>query len=77
MSNINGKSYSSWKEYIDAVKNDPNSDTIVWDIQNIEYMNGNRIVNGTGKCTYKGKTYEGEIEYDEEGHVYVGGEFVK
>lgn len=75
--NINGKSFSSIKDYAEALKNDPNSECMVWDIQNAESINGNRVVNGTGKCTYKGKVYEGKIEYDEDGHVYVGGELVK
>lgn len=74
---INGKSYSSFKEWAEEVKNDPNSDTLIWERIDCEMMNGTRIVNGYGKCIYRGKTYEGKITYDADGHVYVGGEFVK
>ena len=75
--NINGKSYSSFKEWAEEMKNDPNNETLIWEYMNCETMIGQRAVNGTGKCTYRGKTYEGKIEYDADGHVYVGGEFVK
>lgn len=81
--NVNGKTYNSVKEYADAEKNNPNSTTIVWDYQeydNCVFVNGRMIhpdgSYGTGKCHYKGKTYEGKIEY-KDNKLYVGGEFVK
>ena len=42
-------------------------------------INGKHVLQGKqgrGKCTYKGKTYEGEVEYIGN-KLYVGGKYVK
>lgn len=55
---------------------------LAWDYQecqNIVFVNGKQVLQGKqghGKCTYKGKTYEGEVEYIDN-KLYVGGKYVK
>lgn len=80
---VNGKTYNSVKEWAEAERNNPESTTIVWDRQEYTgcvFKNGRMIhpdgSYGTGRCHYKGKTYEGKIEY-RGNKLYVGGEFVK
>lgn len=77
-----GHSFDSFDELSEFLKNDPNSDVLVWDYQecqNIVFVNGKQVLQGKqghGKCTYKGKTYEGEVEYIDN-KLYVGGKYVK
>lgn len=43
------------------------------------FVNGKQVLQGKqghGKCTYKDKTYEGEVEYIDN-KLYVGGKYVK
>lgn len=85
--NINGKSFDNMEEMSREMFNDaatnPECDTLVWAYQ--DYVGctfvGGRIIypdgsHGKGKCAYKGKIYEGVIEY-KDNKLYVGGEFVK
>ena len=85
--NINGKSFDNVEEMSREMFNDattnPECDTLVWAYQ--DYVGcafvGDRMVypdgtHGKGKCAYRGKTYEGTIEY-KGNKLYVGGEFVK
>ena len=77
-----GHCFGSFEELSEFVKNDPTSDVLVWDYQerqNLVITNGKLVPNGKqgrGKCTYKGKTYEGEVEYIDN-KLYVGGRYVK
>lgn len=85
--NYKGKTYTDVKEFgrvmFEECANDPNNTNLVWeyqDIKNVTFVNGKMIQpegkQGRGKCAYRGKVYEGEIEY-KENKLYVGGEFVK
>lgn len=77
-----GHSFDSFEELSGFLKNDPNSAVLVWDYQerqNMVFVNGKQVLQGKqgyGKCTYKGKTYEGEVEYIDN-KLYVGGRYVK
>lgn len=77
-----GHSFDSFEEFSEFLKNDPASDVLVWDYQehqNLVFANGKMVMQGKqgrGKCTYKGKTYEGEIEYIGN-KLYVGDKYVK
>lgn len=77
-----GHPFDSFEEFSEFLKNDPASDVLVWDYQerqNLVFANGKMVMQGKqgrGKCTYKGKTYEGEIEYIGN-KLYVGGKYVK
>ena len=85
--NINGKTFNDMEEmsmemFNEAATN-PECDTLVWAYQ--DYVGcafvGGRMVypdgtHGKGKCAYRGKIYEGAIEY-KDNKLYVGGEFVK
>ena len=77
-----GHSFDSFDELSEFLKNDPNSDVLVWDYQELQdmvFLNGKQVLQGKqghGKCTYKGKTYEGEVEYIGN-KLYVGGKYVK
>lgn len=77
-----GHSFDSFDELSEFLKNDPTSDVLVWDYQerqNLVIANGELVPRGKqgrGKCTYKGKTYEGEVEYIDN-KLYVGGRYVK
>lgn len=81
---INGKPIKEWEN---EERNNPNSDTVFWDntaggiiINYNRFVNGKMVypdgIYGKSKCTYRGKTYEGVIEY-KNNCLYVGGEFVK
>ena len=85
--NYNGKSFDNMEEMQREIFNeaatDPECDTLVWNYGNISNLTivGGRIVYpdgsyGKGKCAYRGKVYEGTIEY-KDNKLYVGGEFVK
>ena len=77
-----GHSVGSWNGVSDFIKSDPNSDVLVWDYQerqDMVFVNGKQVLQGKqgrGKCTYKGNTYEGEVEYIGN-KLYVGGKYVK
>ncbi len=77
-----GHSFDSFDELSEFLKNEPNSDVLVWDYQerqDMVFVNGKQVLQGKqgyGKCTYKGKTYEGEVEYIDN-KLYVGGRYVK
>ncbi len=82
-----GHTFKTWEGFNEFQKqqalNNPSFDTIVWDYMehNEQYfVNGQMIPKqgkqGKGKCTYKGKVYEGDMEYVGR-KLYVGGEFVK
>lgn len=77
---INGKAYNSVEEMIDGEKNNPNSEILIWAYQNNisqSFVNGKwTTISGNGKCFYKGKTFEGDIEHID-GWLVVGGEKVK
>lgn len=85
--NINGKSFDNVEEMSREMFNEaatnPECDTFVWAYQ--DYVGcafvGGRVIypdetHGKGKCAYKGRIYEGTIEY-KDNKLYVGGEFVK
>lgn len=85
--NINGKSFDNVEEMSREMFNDaatnPECNTLVWAYQ--DYVGcafvGGKIIypdgsHGKGKCAYKGRIYEGAIEY-KDNKLYVGGEFVK
>lgn len=62
---------------------DSDCTNLVWEYGNISNLTivGGRIIYpdgsyGNGKCAYKGRIYEGSIEY-RDNKLYVGGEFVK
>ncbi len=77
-------SYSEWDKYLKQEALKSSCDMVVWDycLKNNKqvFVNGKMIPNEGkqeyGKCTYKGKTYEGEVEHIK-GKLYVGGQFVK
>lgn len=77
-----GHCFGSFEELSDFAKNNPASDVLVWDYQerqDMVFVNGKQVLQGKqgrGKCTYKGKTYEGEVEYIDN-KLYVGGRYVK
>lgn len=77
-----GHSFDSFDELSEFIKNNPSSDVLVWDYQerqDLTFVNGKQVLQGKqgyDKCTYKGKTYEGEVEYIGN-KLYVGGEYVK
>ena len=77
-----GHCFGSFEELSDFAKNNPAIDVLVWDYQerqNLVIANGKLVPHGKqgrGKCTYKGKTYEGEVEYIGN-KLYVGGRYVK
>ena len=77
-----GHSFDSFEELSEFVKNNPTSDVLIWDYrerQDLISVNGKLVQQGKqgrGKCTYKGKTYEGEVEYIDN-KLYVGGRYVK
>lgn len=57
----------------------PECNKLVWDYHvhdNKTCIVDGKEVSNYGKCTYKGKTFEGEIKYIHD-KLYVGGEFVK
>ena len=83
----NGKSFDNVEEMSKAMFNeaatDPDCTNLVWEYGNISNLTivGGRIIypdgtHGKGKCAYKGRIYEGTIEY-KDNKLYVGGEFVK
>lgn len=85
--NINGKSFDNMEEMSREMFNEaatnPECDTLIWAYQ--DYVGcafvGGRVIypdgtHGKGKCAYKGRIYEGTIEY-KDNKLYVGGEFVK
>lgn len=85
--NFNGKTYKDAKEMGKALfneaKTDPNCTNLVWEYQtfsNCTFVGGKIIYPegkcGKGKCAYRGKMYEGDIEY-KGNKLYVGGEYVK
>ena len=85
--NYNGKSFDNVEEMSKAMFNeaatDPDCTNLVWEYGNISNLTivGGRIIypdgtHGKGKCAYKGRIYEGTIEY-KDNKLYVGGEFVK
>ena len=77
-----GHPFDSFDELSEFIKSDPNSDVLVWDYQerqDMVFVNGKQVLQGKqgrGKCTYKGNTYEGEVEYIGN-KLYVGGKYVK
>lgn len=85
--NYNGKTFDNIEEmsremFHDAAT-DPGCTSLVWEYGNISNLTivGGRIIypdgtHGKGKCAYKGRIYEGTIEY-KDNKLYVGGEFVK
>ena len=85
--NINGKSFDNMEEmsremFQDAATN-PDCTNLVWEYQDYTgcvFVRGRMVypdgTHGKGKCAYRGKTYEGTIEY-KGNKLYVGGEFVK
>lgn len=85
--NYNGKTFDNVEEMSKAMFNeaatDPDCTNLVWEYGNISNLTivGGRIIypdgtHGKGKCAYKGRIYEGIIEY-KDNKLYVGGEFVK
>lgn len=75
--NIGGKTYSSFDEFKETAKHDPECDTIFWeDVENLTIINGKMLTPTYAKCWHKAKCYEGEVEYRGK-DLYVGGEFVK
>lgn len=85
--NYNGKTFDNIEEMSRAMFNDaatnPDCTNLVWEYGNISNLTivGGRIIypdgtHGKGKCAYKGRIYEGTIEY-KDNKLYVGGEFVK
>lgn len=85
--NYKGKTYTNAKEFgramFQEVASDPNNTNLVWEYQefvNCTFIDGKMIypdgTYGKGKCAYRGKIYEGVIEY-KDNHLYVGGELVK
>lgn len=83
----NGKSFDNVEEMSKAMFNEaatnPDCTNLVWEYGNISNLTivGGRIIypdgtHGKGKCAYKGRIYEGTIEY-KDNKLYVGGEFVK
>ena len=85
--NYNGKTFDNVEEMSKAMFNeaatDPDCTNLVWEYGNISNLTivGGRIIypdgtHGKGKCAYKGRIYEGTIEY-KDNKLYVGGEFVK
>ena len=85
--NYNGKTFDNIEEMSKAMFNDaatdPDCTNLVWEYGNISNLTivGGRIIypdgtHGKGKCAYKGKVYEGRVEY-RGNKLYVGGEFVK
>lgn len=85
--NINGKSFNNMEEMSREMFNEaatnPECDTLVWAYQDYvgcAFVGGRMIypdgTHGKGKCAYRGKIYEGTIEY-KGNKLYVGGEFVK
>lgn len=85
--NINGKSFDNMeemqKEIFNEAATNPDCTNLVWEYGNISNLTivGGRIIypdgtHGKGKCAYKGRIYEGTIEY-KDNKLYVGGEFVK
>lgn len=85
--NYNGKTFDNIEEMSKAMFNeaatDPDCTNLVWEYGNISNLTivGGRIIYpdgsyGNGKCAYKGRIYEGSIEY-RDNKLYVGGEFVK
>ena len=85
--NYNGKTFDKIEEMSKAMFNeaatDPDCTNLVWEYGNISNLTivGGIIIYpdgsyGNGKCAYKGRIYEGTIEY-KDNKLYVGGEFVK
>lgn len=85
--NINGKTFDNIEEMSREMFNDaatnPDCTNLVWEYQDYTgcVFIGGKIVypdgaHGKGKCAYKGRIYEGAIEY-KDNKLYVGGEFVK
>lgn len=88
--NINGGSYDDPIEYCKAMcqeaATNPDCTHLVWsykDFTECVFLRGRRrgrtlylVGFGKGKCAYKGRIYEGSIEY-RDNKLYVGGEFVK
>ena len=85
--NFNGKAFDNIEEMSRAMFNEaatnPDCTNLVWEYGNISNLTivGGRIIypdgtHGKGKCAYKGRIYEGTIEY-KDNKLYVGGEFVK
>lgn len=54
--NINGKTYGSFKEWVNNEKNNPECETIFWEFQSnaeVIVVNGKtRTTRGEGRCTY-------------------------
>ena len=84
--NLNGKSFDSLEEACKAMfkeaATNPDCTNLVWAYQDYRCVFvGGKVVypdgaHGKGKCAYKGRIYEGVIEY-KGNKLYVGGEFVK
>ena len=85
--NINGKSFDSFEEACKAMFQEaatkPDCTNLVWTYQDYTgcVFVGGKVVypdgtHGKGKCAYRGRIYEGTIEY-RDNKLYVGGEFVK
>lgn len=85
--NINGKSFDNMEEMSREMFNEAATnlecDTLVWAYQDYvgcAFVGGRMLypdgTHGKGKCAYRGKIYEGTIEY-KGNKLYVGGEFVK
>ena len=85
--NYNGKTFDNIEEMSKAMFNEaatnPDCTNLVWEYGNFSNLTivGGRIIYpdgsyGKGKCAYKGKVYEGRVEYIGN-KLYVGGEFVK
>lgn len=76
------------QDYIEQEKINPNSTNVIWEWLKCDTIIGLKDMiiglkvanvdgsNPTGKCWYRGKCYEGDIEYLED-VLYVGGESVK
>lgn len=84
---FNGREFNSFEEMNDYMANegasDPNNDILIWDsLQSITmtFVNGKMVSpvgdGEYGKCTYRGKVYEGKITY-EGNKLFVRGDFVK
>lgn len=85
--NINGKTFNDMEEMSREMFNEaatnPECDTLVWayqDYAGCAFVGGRMVypdgTHGKGKCAYRGKIYEGTIEY-KDNKLYVGSEFVK
>ena len=85
--NLNGKSFDSLEEACKAMfqeaATNPDCTNLVWAYQDYTgcVFVGGKVVypdgaHGKGKCAYRGRTYEGTIEY-KGNKLYVGGKFVK